>query len=61
MGDSCKLMITQERFAGLLNNKTMEQKHETRPKTIKQWWKETHILPSELSKLGHTLCTHKKQ
>ena len=28
----------------------MEQKHETCPKTIKQWWNETHILPSELSK-----------
>ena len=33
-----------------------------RPKTIKQWWHKTHILPSELSKLmtpGHTLCTHR--
>ena len=29
----------------------MQQKHETCPKTIKQWWHETYILPSELSKL----------
>ena len=26
----------------------MQQKHETCPKTIKQWWHETCILPSEL-------------
>ena len=29
----------------------MQQKHETYPKTIKQWWHETDILPSELSEL----------
>ena len=29
----------------------MQQKHETCPKTIKQWWHETPILPSEVSKL----------
>ena len=55
---TCKLMIIWEiRFAqpqnqaSLLNNKTMQQKHEMWPQTIKQWWHETHILPSELSKL----------
>ena len=26
----------------------MQQKHETCPKTMKQWWHETYILPSEL-------------
>ena len=29
----------------------MPQKHETGPKTVKQGWHETHILPSELNKL----------
>ena len=58
MGAPCKLMITQEnRFAqpqnqaGLLSNRSMQQKHETCPQTIKQWWHETHILPNELSQL----------
>ena len=58
MGDPCTLMITQEsRFAqpqnqpGLLSNKTMQQNHETGPKTIKQWWPETHVVPSEHNKL----------
>ena len=58
MGDSWKLMITQEsRFsypqnqAALLSNQTIRQKHETCSQTIEQWWHEAHILPSELSKL----------
>ena len=58
MGDPFEVMITQEsRFAepqnqaGLLSNKTMQPKHEICPQTIKQWWHETHILPSELRKL----------
>lgn len=38
----------------------MQQKHEACPQTIKQSWRETHILPSELDKLEHALCTHKK-
>ena len=37
--------------AGLLGNKPMKQKHGRYPKTEKQWRHETHILPSELSKL----------
>ena len=58
MGDPCKLRMTQEsRFAqaqnqvGLLSNKTMDQKHKTCPQTIKPQWPETHVLPSELSRL----------
>ena len=45
----------------------MQQKHETCPQTIKQWWHETYTLPSELSELvnpkhavwlvRHVLCT----
>ena len=38
----------------------MQQKRETCPQTIKQWWHEAHILPSELDKLEHALCAHKK-
>ena len=38
----------------------MQQKHETCPQTVKQWWLETNILPSELNILEHALCTHKK-
>ena len=61
MGDPCKLIITQE--TGLCSNKTMKQKHETCPQTIRQWWNETHTLPSDVSKLTtpkHALYTHKK-
>ena len=29
------------------------------PQKNKKYWHETHILPSDLSKLGHTLCKHK--
>ena len=29
----------------------MQQKHEKHPQTIKQWWDETHILPSEVTNL----------
>ena len=71
MGDYCKLITQESRFAlpqnqaGLLRNKTMKQKHETCPQAMKQWRHETHIPSSELSKLmltlEHALCIHKKQ
>lgn len=58
MRDPRKLIITQEsrltyqqNQAGWLCNKIMQQKHELYPQTEKQWWNETHILPSEVSKL----------
>ena len=47
MGDPCKLKIIQESRLPL--NKTIQQKHEACPQTIKQWH-ESHILPSELNK-----------
>ena len=36
----------------MLNNKTMQHKDGAWAKAIKQWWHETHILPSELIELG---------
>ena len=70
MGDYCKLITQESRFAlsqnqaDLLRNKTMKQKHETCPQAMKQWWNETHILPSELNKLVipriHSLHTNNK-
>ena len=74
MGDYCKLITQESRFAlsqnqaDLLRNKTMKQKHETCPQAMKQWWNETYILPSELSKImTPRICSiksnkiHKKQ
>lgn len=29
----------------------MQEKHEDMPQTIKQWWHETYVLPSEVNKL----------
>ena len=37
--------------AGLLSNKTMQEKHGTHQQTIKQWWLETHILSSDPSEM----------